>query len=118
MARNIESNTLSLTASHSSLTPDINLTVTLTDVSSLSSLADQIKLLRESSNQELSVWVEVERNKGETDRKRGISEGDLSEGEDTAGQNLDADIDSILSAHNIKSSQVEEEGSKAKKIKN
>ena len=114
MAHN-NSNRLLLIATNTSLPPNnITLEIPLTDVSSLSSLAEQIKEMKEACNEELSLWVEEEKKGGGTDRKRGISDGDLSEGEEKDYPSLDADIDSILSAHT--GSQADE--SKAKKIKN
>ena len=167
MAKN-SINAISFTATHSSLTPNITLAVPIADVT-LSSLAEHIKLMREQSNQQLSLWVEGERNRGQiegerdrgqtegerdrrqiegernrgqtegdnnrgqtegerdrgqiegernrgqTDRKRRVSEGELSDGEENENDNLDADIDIILSAH---IGNQAEETSKAKKIKN
>lgn len=98
MASGNEKTVLSLTATHESIKPNIQLTTVLATPLTLPDLLENIKSLRELSNTELSKWVEEDkaREKQVPKKKRKATEEDLSSGDDTE-QDLDADIDKIIS---------------------
>ena len=111
-----ESSKLSFSGTHRSIKPDIQLSVEVPDPS-VSSLIEGIRELREKSNEQLSVWVEREKEEGgktgEVRKKRKVSEGEEGEGSGSENEEtgqLDADIDNILSKH-------ANSDSKAKKVK-
>ena len=95
---NIHNTTLSLTATHKSIKPDIQLTTVISTPLTLPVLLESIKSLREQSNKELSKWVDEDkaRDKQVAKKKRKASEEEISDGDDTE-QDLDADIDKIIS---------------------